>query len=194
MRGRTNVTRYAWARVRNQCILNLESRILDLGNPPSGPHNILMEDFEENTTDGQKAIHKVTFSEDEIVEIRSYFRTMPCTLRVLGSQLGLEPYELDEIEDFSKLLPERKLRLVDECIRKEKLMSWEHLASTLERPAVDMKGLAREIRQKHIYLRQYSSDSTGSLSSPMSPPRSLTSLEMSFSAAMDSDHGKGYET
>ena len=132
-----------------------------------------------------------TFSEAEIDELRLCFSKMTCSLRVLGSQFGLEPYELDEVDENCKTLADRKQRLLEELIRKEKLTSWEQLASTLERPALKLWRLAIEIKRKHMYYsKQRSVDSTAShlsMDSPTSPPQSLAS---SFSSTMEVSQGE----
>ena len=129
--------------------------------------------------------------EDAIREIRNYFAQMTCNLRVLGSQLGLEPYDLNEIEYPSAPLYDQKQKLVDKCISKEKLPSWEQLATTLEKPALNLRKMAGEIRAKHVYSRQYSFESCSSISSPMSPGlESISSQETSLSPSMEVDQSK----
>ena len=142
-------------------------------------------------TDGDSKTQKEMFPENEIDVLRSYFSKMTCNLRVLGSQFGLEPYELDEVEENCKTLADRKQGLLEELIRKEKLTSWEQLANTLERPALKLRRLAIEIKQKHVYYsKQHSVDSTAShlsVDSPTSPPQSLAS---SFSSTMEVSQGE----
>ena len=117
---------------------------------------------------------------------------MTCNVRVLGSQLGLEPYELNEIAYQSVSLYDQKQRLVDKCISREKLPSWEHLATTLEKPVLNLGKMADEIRAKHVYTRQYSLESCSSINSPMSPGlESISSQEASsLSSSMDVDQSK----
>lgn len=129
--------------------------------------------------------------EDAIHELRDYFAQMTCNVRVLGSQLGLEPYELNEIVYQSVSLYDQKQRLVDKCISSEKLPSWEHLAATLEKPALNLGKMADEIRAKHVYTRQYSLESCSSINSPMSPGlESVSSQETSLSSSMEVDQSK----
>ena len=129
--------------------------------------------------------------EDTIRELRDYFAQLTCNVRVLGSQLGLEPYELNEIAYPPVSLYDQKQRLVDKCISKEKLPSWEHLAATLEKPALKLDKMAGEIRAKHVYTRQYSLESCSSRNSPMSPGlESISSQEASLSFSMEVDQSK----
>ena len=128
--------------------------------------------------DESKKASQIFWSRNETA-IRGYFIKLTCNLRVLGSQFGLEPYELDEIEDQRVRLCERKQNLLEKCVSKEKLTSWEHLAATLEKPAVNLRRMAREIRDKCIDLKQDSLVSP-SISSPWSLDHSLlSSVEVS---------------
>jgi hypothetical protein len=147
-------------------------------------HPILCNDNRgEITTDEEnKKASQIFWSRNETA-IRGYFDKMPCNLRVLGSQFGLEPYELDEIEHQRTHLCEQRHSLLEKCISKEKLISWEHLAATLEKPALNLRRMAKEIRDKYIYFKQDSLESRSSISSPMS-------LERSFSSSMEVDQSK----
>ena len=148
---------------------------------------------EEIITDGEGRRPSLSSDEDAVREVREYFAQMTCNLRVLGSQLGLEPYELNEIEYQSASLYDQKQRLVDKCKEKEKLQSWEHLAATLEKPALNLRKMAGEIRTKYVYSRQCSLESCSSISSPMSPGlESVSSQEASFSSSMEVDHSKKF--
>ena len=133
---------------------------------------------------------KATFTDSDKAELRDYFKKMRCNIRVLGSQLGLELYDLDDIQDTSTSikLSDRRLMLLDECLKKEKLQSWEQLVITLDKPALKLTGMAMEIRKKHIYSKQCSLDSHSSMNSPTSPEQSLGS---SFSSSrMEVSHGE----
>lgn len=136
---------------------------------------------------------KSKFTDEDMTCLREYFASLTCNLRVLGSQLGLEPSELDGIEDKAKSLSERKQVLLDECLRKERISSWEELAFTLEQPSLKLTKMAFEIKKKYVYLRQHSLDSTAShssMNSPTSPPGQ--SLASSFSSAMSEGDQGGY--
>ena len=142
----------------------------------------IRNDGEITADEESKKASQIFWSRNETA-IRSYFSKMTCNLRVLGSQFGLEPYELDEIEHQRTFLCEQRLRLLEKCVSKEKLTSWEHLAATLEKPALNLRRMANEIRDKYIYFKQDSMESRSSISSPMS-------LERSFSSSMDVDQSK----
>ena len=137
---------------------------------------------EISTDEESKKASQIFWSRNETA-IRNYFSRMACNLRVLGSQFGLEPYELDEIEHQRTNLCEQRVRLLEECVSKEKLTSWEHLAATLEKPALNLRTMASEIRDKYIYFKQDSMESCSSISSPMS-------LERSLSSSMEVDQSK----
>lgn len=114
-------------------------------------------------------------------DVRPYFDRVTCSLRVLGSQLGLEPYELDDLERMSaQTLSNPRQLLVDECFKKEKLTSWHQLATVLEKPALRQRKIASDIRRQ--YLTCSTSSSTDTFTHP-SPLQSLSplSLESSFS-------------
>jgi hypothetical protein len=103
-------------------------------------------------------------------DVRRYFSEVTCNLRVLGSQLGLKPYELDDLS-LRKQSDSRQI-LVDECFNKDKIRSWQQLVDVLERPALNQGAIAKKIRGK--FLRQSSLESaassrTSSLQSPLSP-------------------------
>ena len=103
-------------------------------------------------------------------DVRRYFSEVTCNLRVLGSQLGLEPYELDDL-GLQKQSDPRQI-LVNECFKKEKIVSWQQLVDVLEKPALNQGAIANKIKRK--YLRQSSSESTtssrtSSFRSPSSP-------------------------
>ena len=145
------------------------------------------------TEENKKNAPSLSKGEDAIRELRDYFAQMTCNVRVLGSQLGLEPYELNDIAYQSASLYDQKQRVVDKCISKEKLPSWEHLAATLEKPALNLGKMADEIRAKHVYTRQYSLESYSSINSPtcMSPGlESISSQETSLSSSMEVDQSK----
>ena len=107
-------------------------------------------------------------------DVRRYFSEVTCNLRVLGSQLGLEPYELDDLGLRKQSDPRQSL--VDECFKKEKITSWQQLVNVLEKPALDQGAIAEKIRGK--FLRQSSMESTtSSRSSPLQSP--LSPMEIS---------------
>ena len=148
-----------------------------------------MGDHEERSEVEASESNKPAFTEEEVSELRDYFAKMTCSLRVLGSQLGLEPHELNELEENYKKLADRKQMLLQVCLRKEKLMSWEQLSITLEKPALKMTALATEIRQKHVSdSKQASFDSMTSHSSVNSPtsPMEVSPGEFIFTIILSS--------
>ena len=128
-------------------------------------------------------------------EIRPYFEKIDCSLRVLGSQFGLEPSELTDLERQSA----QNLRqlLLNKCFSKEKITSMEQFASVLDKPALKQYGIARDIRKRFGPSRQFSMDSTTSsiqsMASCMSPTQSFTSsMEASFSSSTEVKTGSMY--
>ena len=131
-------------------------------------------------------------------EIRPYFEKIDCSLRVLGSQFGLEPSELTDLERQSAqtAINLRQL-LLNKCFSKEKITSMEQFASVLEKRALKQHGIARDIRKRFGPSRQFSMDSTTSsiqsMASCMSPTQSFTSsMEASFSSSMEVRTGSMY--
>ena len=78
--------------------------------------------------------------------IRKYFFELTCNLRVLGSQLGLEPYELDDLTQQNKIDREA---LLEECFIKGKLTSWQELVNVLKAPSLDQHKIADEITRNY---------------------------------------------
>lgn len=109
-------------------------------------------------------------------DVRRYFSEVTCNLRVLGSQLGLEPYELDDLS-LRKQSDPRQI-LVDECFNKDKIKSWQQLVDVLERPSLDQGAIAEKIRGK--FLRQSSLESAASSGiSSLQSPDPLSPMEIS---------------
>jgi hypothetical protein len=103
-------------------------------------------------------------------DVRRYFSEVTCNLRVLGSQLGLKPYELDDLS-LRKQSDPRQI-LVDECFNKDKITSWQQLVDVLERPALNQGAIADKIRGEFLrqsFLESAASSRTSSLQSPLSP-------------------------
>lgn len=125
--------------------------------------------------DGETSISPVQGITKE--DVRRYFSEVTCNLRVLGSQLGLEPYELDDL-GLQKQSDPRQI-LVNECFKKEKIVSWQQLVDVLEKPALNQGAIANKIKSKH--LRQSSSELTTS---------SRTSSFQSSSSPMEISSGR----
>ena len=109
-------------------------------------------------------------------DVRRYFSEVTCNLRVLGSQLGLKPYELDDLSLRDQSDPRQIL--VNECFNKDKIKSWQQLADVLERPALNQGAIAEKIRGK--FLRQSSLESAASSGiSSLHSPDPLSPMEIS---------------
>ena len=85
-------------------------------------------------------------------DVRQLFSELTCNLRVLGSQLGLEPYEIDDLRLREQSDPRQIL--VDECFKKEKITSWQQLVDVLKKPSLTQQAIANKIKLK--FLRQSS--------------------------------------
>ena len=129
-------------------------------------------------------------------EIRPCFIELDCNLRVLGSQLGLKTSELNDLDRRSERdRTDFKELLLDECFKKEKIVSWHQFVTVLEKPALAQNSITKDIRSR--FLRQYSSESDSSLPSPMSIQSAhpgLSSLEASFSSRMEVETGGKYKS
>jgi hypothetical protein len=129
-------------------------------------------------------------------EIRPYFKKIRCNLRVLGSQLGLEPSELNDLDHRSEREgTDLRELLLEECFKKEKITSWHQFVTVLEKPALAQNSIVKDIRSRFLDLRQYSgrSESDSSLPSPMSVQSAspgFSSLEASFSSRMEIETGR----
>ena len=137
---------------------------------------------------------------DEITKegVRPYFKTIDCSLRVLGSQFGLDPGKLSDLERCSaQTSTDLRDLLLDECFRQEKIKSWQQFVTVLQKPALGQRSIADEVKKKlSLVSRQVSMDSAASSTSitattPMSPLQSLTSMETSgsFSSSMGNKTG-----
>ena len=127
---------------------------------------------------------------DEITKecVRPYFAKIDCSLRVLGSQFGLEPSRLTDLERLSaQTLMDNRQLLLEECFKLEKITSWHQFVSVLEKPAVDQRSIADDIRRRFSLSHQVSMDSAASAmiaTSPMSPLQSISSMEASGSFSL----------
>jgi hypothetical protein len=114
-------------------------------------------------------------------DVREYFLNIDCSLRVLGSQFGLEPSKLSDLEhQAAQGSMNLRLLLLDECFTQEKIKSWHQFVTVLGKPALDQRTMAGEIRRRFssVPSRQISMDSATSSTTPMSP---LSSMEVSGS-------------
>ena len=134
---------------------------------------------------------------DEITkeDIWPYFVKIDCSLRVLGSQFGIEPSKLTDLERRSgQALMDFRQLLLDECFKLEKITSWHQFVTVLEKPIVNEQSIADDIRSRFHMSRQVSMDSGTSsttATTPMSPLQSLSSMEVSgsFSSSVGTKTG-----
>ena len=135
---------------------------------------------------------------DEITkeDVRPYFTTIDCSLRVLGSQFGLDPGKLTDLERSAQSSSDLRERILEECFKQEKITSWYQFVTVLEKPALSQKSIADDVRKRFSSVgRQVSMDSAASSSTasiitttPMSP---LSSMEISgsFSSSVGAKTG-----
>lgn len=98
-----------------------------------------------------------------------------CSLRVLGSQLGLHTQDLNEIESQTNTSNERLVKLLVKCSERYTL-TWHGVVAVLRKPALKQYSVAKEIAERHCGRNSTASDSRSmSLSSstsscgPLSP-------------------------
>ena len=129
---------------------------------------------------------------DEITkeDVRPYFRTIDCSLRVLGSQFRLDPGNLNDLERRSaQTSTDLRELLLDECFKQEKIKSWQQFVTVLQKPAVGQRSIVDEIRKKFSSVsRQVSMDSAAAsisitATTPVSPLQSLSLTLMETSAS-----------
>ena len=106
--------------------------------------------------------------------------------KLLGTELGLTPAQLDEIESYP--IREHKLRLVEAWFRLESNPTWEKLVAALKSPLVQKDEIAEAIGQRYIPRRDSltsSSVDSGVISLPLSS-LSLSSASSTFSSLTSS--------
>lgn len=97
----------------------------------------------------QGSAKEASDNEISIEDVRPYFSELTCNLRVLGSQLRLEPYELDDL--WSQRPSNVRQRLLEECFKKEKIESWQQFVDVLEKPAINQQAIAEKIRERYLH-------------------------------------------
>ena len=95
---------------------------------------------------------------------------LSCNLRVLGSQLGLDTFHLDEIESLP--YGQRRVEMLEKCFNLQQL-SWTLLATSLRSQALKEYSVADYIERHCLH------DHTASDSSSTQQPSLLRSLSMS---------------
>ena len=141
-----------------------------------------MADVPSNPTEGGDDVFSGEITKEDV---RPYFANIDCSLRVLGSQFGLEPSRLTDLERLSaQTFMDHRQLLLEECFKQEKITSWHQFMKVLEKPAVNQKSIADDIRRRFSLNRQVSMDSAASsmtATTPMSPLQSISSMEASGS-------------
>ena len=95
-----------------------------------------------------------------------------CNIRVLGSQLGLDPADLDAIEHESLDQPLRLLKVLEKCSKRAVYgLTWSWIADILRKPALREYRVAAQLEQH--YQRRHSSISNSTLS-PLTSSTSST--------------------
>lgn len=107
---------------------------------------------------------------------------LSCNFRVLGSQLGLDPSHLDEIEQLP--YNQQTMAILERCSRSVQGLSWSLLVSVLRKPSLKEHSAAFSI-EGYTQSRSMSTTSTSSShtegllrslsTSTCSPESSLTS-------------------
>ena len=92
-----------------------------------------------------------------------------CSFRVLGSQLGLGPLDLDELESVHDYNV-RLVKLFEMCSeRRADGLSWRWIAQVLKQPSLNLKNAAMILERQYIRRSSIASDSSmHSLSSSLS--------------------------
>ena len=108
-----------------------------------------------------------------IEDVREYFFEVTCNLRVLGSQLGLEPYELDNLTHQNKIDREE---LLEECFKKEKITSWQEFVNVLEKPSLGQHKITKEITERYL-SREETLTSMSPIQSPSLSTASHSDME-----------------
>ena len=95
-----------------------------------------------------------------------------CSIRVLGSQLGLDPSDLDAIERESLDPPLKLLMVLEKCSKRTIWgLTWSRIAEVLRKPALQQNRVANIIEGKNP--RRNSSVSSSMILSPLSSTSSM---------------------
>jgi hypothetical protein len=104
-----------------------------------------------------------------------------CSIRVFGSQLGLDPPDLDAIEQNSVDQPPKLLKVLMKCSERAALregdLRWSWIVGVLRRPALREYRVANQIEQQYLMSmrkRRQSSISSSLTLSPLSDSTSST--------------------
>lgn len=96
-----------------------------------------------------------------------------CSIRVFGSQLGLDPPDLDAIEHNPLDQPPKLLQVLNKCSERAMCgLTWARISDVLKKPALREYRVANQIEQQ--YLMRHSSVSSSLTLSPLSSSTSST--------------------
>ena len=103
---------------------------------------------------------------------------LSCSIRVFGSQLGLDPPDLDEIEGNSVDQGQKLLLVLMKCseragIRDDEL-TWSRIVDILRKPALKEYRIAGELEQQYLERGRQLSLSSSLTLSPLSDSASST--------------------
>ena len=108
---------------------------------------------------------------------------LSCSFRVLGSQLGLDPPDLDEIELYPP--NERLMNLLTKCSqRRGSDLTWTWVVDVLKKPALKQKRVVEFIERHQHAHRSSSVSSSVSLSSSTSSEALWTPTPMETGRAV----------
>ena len=114
---------------------------------------------------------------------------LSCNLRVLGSQLGLKPSDLDTLlpPDQSRPYQQLLIQILSKCNEKE-LLSWTKIVSVLRKPALKQYRVASRIC--NTYKIMAGSSESDSISSMQSPRSGSLESSLTFSYSLSQESGK----
>ena len=101
-----------------------------------------------------------------------------CSIRVFGSQLGLDPPDLDEIEGNSVDQRPKLLLVLMKCAERDGMrdgeLAWSWIVDVLRKPALKEYRIAREVEQQYLERGRQLSLSSSLTLSPLSDSASST--------------------
>ena len=104
---------------------------------------------------------------------------LSCSIRVFGSQLGLDSPDLDAIEHNPLDQPPKLLQVLNKCSERAMCgLTWARISDVLKKPALREYRVASQIEQQ--YLRRNSSVSSLLTLSPLSSSTSSTDCVWPF--------------
>lgn len=109
-----------------------------------------------------------------------------CSIRVLGSQMGLDPPDLDAIDDMRLDIDQqlKLLKMLEKCFSRAIYgLTWNQIADVLKKPALREYRVASHIEQHHV--RRQSSVSSSLTLSPLSSLASSDNVWTSPSHSME---------